>query len=167
ELPSRSRGAAASVIDALRTTELDVAVWNWTGSNQTVGWVLRRMAQEMAIHRADADAAAGRPTDIEPALASDGIDEFLNGFLWWVKPDAEPVAGSVHIHCTDVAGEWTVREHDGGFDVTPEHAKGDCALRGPASDLLLALWRRQPLSSVDVVGDTDVAARFVAHSALG
>jgi hypothetical protein len=30
----------------------------------------------------------------------------------------------------------------------------------------LALWRRQPLSVCDVVGDADVAARFVAHSNL-
>jgi hypothetical protein len=47
-----------------------------------------------------------------------------------------------------------------------EHSKGDCAIRGPASDILLALWRRQPLSNCDVVGDADVAARFVAHTNL-
>ncbi|MEI8241095.1 MAG: maleylpyruvate isomerase family mycothiol-dependent enzyme, partial [Actinomycetota bacterium] len=72
----------------------------------------------------------------------------------------------VHIHCTDVAGEWTIRESDGGFVVTREHAKGDTAIRGAASDILLALWRRTPLSSVEVIGDADVAARFVAASAL-
>lgn len=167
ELPARSRAAAGAMIEALRATDDDIVVWNWSGTDQNAAWVLRRMAHEMAMHRADADAAAARPLSIEPTLASDGIDEFLNRFLWWVKPDAEPVAGSVHIHCTDVKGEWTIRETESGFDVTAEHAKGDCALRGPASDLLLALWRRVPLSTVDVVGDADVAARFVAYSALG
>ena len=53
-----------------------------------------------------------------------------------------------------------------GFDVTREHAKGDCALRGAASDLLLVLWRRRPMSTIDVVGDADVAARFLAWPAL-
>jgi hypothetical protein len=50
--------------------------------------------------------------------------------------------------------------------VSREHAKGAAALRGPASALLLALWRRTGLDTVDVVGDGDVAARFVAASRL-
>ncbi len=165
ELLPRSRASAAALIETLTTTDSATPVWTWT-DDRTVAFVVRRMAHEMAVHNADADAAAGRVVAIDPMLASDGIDEFLNHFLIWVDPAAAPVAGSVHLHCTDVPGEWTVREREGGFDVTPEHAKGDCALRGPASDLLLALWRRQPLSSVDVVGDADVAARFVGHTSL-
>ena len=31
---------------------------------------------------------------------------------------------------------------------------------------LLALWRRRPASTVDIVGDTDIAARFLAYPAL-
>jgi hypothetical protein len=103
---------------------------------------------------------------IDPVLASDGIDEFLAHFLSDVAEGAEPVGGSVHLHCGDVPGEWTVRESDNGFVVAREHSKGDCAIRGAASDILLALWRRQPLSNCDVVGDGDVAARFVAHTNL-
>ena len=38
--------------------------------------------------------------------------------------------------------------------------------RWDISDILLALWRRVPLSSGDVVGDADVAARFIAHTNL-
>ena len=45
-------------------------------------------------------------------LASDGIDEFLHHFRGEADIDAAPVAGSVHLHCTDVAGEWTVRLAD-------------------------------------------------------
>ena len=45
-----------------------------------------------------------------------------------------------------------------------KHAKGDCAIRGTANDILLALWRRIPLSQLDVVGDRDVAERFIAHT---
>jgi hypothetical protein len=65
-----------------------------------------------------------------------------------------------------VAGEWTIREAIDGFDVSREHAKGDAAIRGAANDILLALWRRVPLSTCDVVGDTEVAVRFVAASSL-
>jgi ribosomal protein S11 len=98
-----------------------------------------------------------------PEQASASIDAFLHDVL---NTAQGAVGGSVHIHCTDVAGEWTVLESAGGFVVTREHAKGDCAIRGAANDIALVLSRRAPLSSVDVVGDGAVAARFVAASAL-
>ena len=61
---------------------------------------------------------------------------------------------SLHVHCTDVDGEWTVRAADAGVQMTREHAKGDAAMRGRAEDLLLTLWRRPvPAGAVDVVGD--------------
>lgn len=115
----------------------------------------------------DAQLRVGRERAIDAALASDGIDEFLDHFLGPDPVATAAVGGSVHLHCTDVAGEWTVRpKTEGGFEVAREHAKGDSAVRGPASDLLLVLWRRRPLDVVDVVGDTGVATRFVAHAAL-
>jgi hypothetical protein len=100
-------------------------------------------------------------------LASDGIDEFLTHMISDVVAAASPIEGSVHLHCTDVAGEWTVRPTvAGGLNVIREHAKGDAAIRGTASDLLLVLWRRRDLASVDVIGDIAVATRFVAHTNL-
>ena len=73
----------------------------------------------------------------------------------------------MHLHCTDVDGEWLVVGEEGRAPVvTREHAKGGCALRGSAADLLLALWRRVDLDQVDVVGDADLAARFVAATEL-
>jgi hypothetical protein len=44
--------------------------------------------------------------------------------------------------------------------VTREHAKGDVAARGTASDLLLFLWGRVPADSLEVFGDADLLARF-------
>ena len=141
---------------------------NWTWSNDhSAGFVIRRMAHETAVHAWDARQAAGLDVAIDASLASDGIDEFLTHMLGDGSSTAEPLGGSVHLHCTDVAGEWTVRPSEvHGFEVTREHAKGDAAVRGTASDILLALWRRRDLSTVDVVGDASLAARFVAHAAL-
>ncbi len=155
--------------NALLTTlaEADPAtpVWTWS-DDKTAAFVIRRMAQETAVHLWDATEAAGMVNPLEAVLASDGIDEFLGHFLSDVTENAAAVAGSVHLHCADVSGEWTVRESDDGFVVAREHSKGDCAIRGAASDILLALWRRVPLSRCDVVGDADVAARFIAHTNL-
>jgi uncharacterized protein (TIGR03083 family) len=164
-LAAMYRSGRVDLIATMRSAETTAPMWTWS-EDKTAGFVVRRMTQETAVHLWDATEAAGMVNPIEPGLASDGIDEFLTHFLSDPADDAEPVAGSVHVHCGDVAGEWTVRESDEGFVVTPEHAKGDCAIRGPASDILLVLWRRQPLASVDVVGDVAVAARFIAHTNL-
>jgi hypothetical protein len=76
-----------------------------------------------------------------------------------VRPD-KALPGSVHLHCTDSEGEWLVHP-DGRVEAI--HAKGDAAIRGPASDLLLALYTRVPLSAVEVIGDAGLAAELVAR----
>ena len=140
-----------------------VPVWSWSESGDIAFWQ-RRMAQETAVHRWDAQSAGGDPEPIDPELAVDGIDELLDVFA---RIDAgsgkltEP--GSLHFHATDIDGEWWVQVRDGDLDLKREHAKGDLAMRGPASDLLLVLWGRRPLDVVDSFGDTTVWDRWKAQ----
>jgi uncharacterized protein (TIGR03083 family) len=164
-LAAMYRRGRSDLLKTLSEADPAMSVWTWS-DDKTAGFVIRRMAQETAVHLWDATQAADMINPIEPALAGDGIDEFLTHFTGDVAEGAAPVAGSVHLHCGDVAGEWTVREADDGFAVAREHSKADCAIRGTASDILLALWRRVPLSACDVVGDADVAVRFIAHTNL-
>lgn len=155
----------AALLTVLAARAPSDEVWTWA-DDHSVGFVSRRIAHETAVHRWDAEVASGVAHDIDAELASDGIDEFLEHFLPDVHDTAAPVGGSVHIHCGDVAGEWTIRPMVGGYDVTREHAKGDCALRGTASNLLLSLWRRVGPEAIDVVGDAAVAERFLAATNL-
>jgi uncharacterized protein (TIGR03083 family) len=173
--------AHTSVFSALTRAGDDVEVWTWTGTNQPVAWVERRMAQETAVHRWDAANAVGLPYEIPTAVAADGIDEFLTWFAARrVSDAATPVGGTVHLHCTDtdshvtegsddraaVIGEWLVtRLDESGIDFTREHAKGDAAVRGRAAELLLWLWRREA-GPVEILGDAGVAERFRAFPAL-
>jgi uncharacterized protein (TIGR03083 family) len=130
-----------------------------------VGFWFRRQAQEIAVHRWDAEdgVTPGGATPVDPELAADGIDEWLGLFVPRFLVDKgsgtppELVGATLHIHCTDTAGEWLLTLTAEGCEVEPIHAKGDAALRGPASDLLLAVWHRKPLAEVDVVGDADRA----------
>jgi len=146
-------------------------VWTWTGANRDVGWVRRRMAQETAVHRWDAAHAVGQPDDLDPLVASDGIDEFLTYFANTSGANTEEegagaLEGTVHLHCTDTRGEWFVSKLDAdGISFTREHTKGDVAIRGRASDLLLWLWRRNA-RPVDIVGDSALATRFQQLSRL-
>ena len=166
DLPAFFRDGLEATVTVLAAAHPDQANWTWS-HQRDAGFVMRRMAHETAMHLWDAQLTVGRERAIDAELASDGIDEFLDHFLGPDPVATAAVGGSVHLHCTDVAGEWTVRpKTEGGFEVAREHAKGDSAVRGPASDLLLVLWRRRPLDVVDVVGDAAVATRFVAHAAL-
>jgi uncharacterized protein (TIGR03083 family) len=172
--------AHTALYSALARASDTAEVWTWTGSNQPEIWVERRMTQETAVHRWDAANAVGIPYEIPVAVAADGIDEFLMWFADDRLPDAEPVGGTVHLHCTDTdadvnegsddrsaaIGEWLVKRLDeSGIEFTREHAKGDAAVRGNANDLLLWLWRRDA-GDVEILGDTAVAARFRAFPDL-
>ena len=141
---------------------------SFAGPADTAFW-FRRQAHEISVHRWDLQDAArpGGATPIDPVLAADGIDEWASFFVPRFLevgggPPAELVGATVHIHCTDDdlaqgTGEWLLRLVDGGSEVERAHAKGDAALRGPASDLVLAVWHRVPLDRIDVVGDAERA----------
>ena len=159
--------AHTALFSALSRAALDQQVWTWTGSTRDVAWVRRRMAHETAVHRWDAADTVGLPYEIPVALAVDGIDEFLELFVARdAAADAAPLAGTVHLHCTDTTetaastGEWLVTSLDPtGARFTHEHAKGDVAVRGRASDLLLWVWGRSA-GPVEIFGDADLAEAF-------
>ena len=65
-----------------------------------------------------------------------------------------PTNGTIHLHATDIDGEWLVTLGPGGISHEHGHAKGDVALRGTASDLLLWCWNRVPVDDrFEVFGD--------------
>ncbi len=163
ELCGWSRSQSDRLVELLHATPDDIAVWTWAlnAADRTVGFVRRHQVQETAVHRWDIQTAAAPPPDpIDAGAASDAIDEMLNMTLPWAVREDKPLPGSVHVHCADVEGEWLVHR-DGRVDRA--HAKGDVAIRGPASDLLLALYRRVPVAALDLVGEAAVADEFIAR----
>lgn len=151
-----------ALLDALTAAEPDALAWSFAPNDHTAGFWQRRMAHETAMHRWDAEHAIGDPTPFAAEFASDGIDEFTHVGLRFSssRPDRTYPAGSLHLHCTDVAGEWTLVGSGGpSVAVTREHTKGDAAVRGPASDLLLWVWGR-PGGDVEIFGDASIAATW-------
>lgn len=154
------------LLDVLSSQPLHQPCWTWAGP-QNIEWLIRRMAHETTVHAWDALWAAGLSPVISPELASDGIDEFLYVMTPLVREGQPIVGGSVHVHCTDVEGEWLAVPGDGlELVVTREHAKGSVALRGPAVDILLVLWRRLPIGAIEVLGNASVAHRFLLRADL-
>jgi uncharacterized protein (TIGR03083 family) len=161
ELVAAFRAGARELVTSLRSVAPDTPVWTFSASNRTAAFWQRRRSQETAVHRYDAESAAGTPAPLDTALAVDGIDEFLTVFMPRLADNFGDLdEATLHFHCTDVDGEWMLARRDGDVTVTREHAKGDVAARGTASDLLLFLWGRAPVETLEVFGDTDLLTRF-------
>jgi len=157
------RTGAQDLIATLAAVPPDTSVWTFSPADRTAAFWCRRRTQETAVHRVDAQSAAGSVHPIDQALAVDGIDEFLFTFLPRLAAGLTDVGdATIHLHCTDVDGEWLIARAGDEVVVTREHAKGDVAARGTASDLLLFLWGRVPESSLEVFGDAAVLGRFRA-----
>jgi uncharacterized protein (TIGR03083 family) len=151
---------ADTLVAELRDARPDEEAWSWF-PDHSVGFWARRMAHEVAVHRWDAETAVGHPQPIDPELAVDGIQEAFD--LVPVRLAGHPPAGNgetIHLHCTDGEGEWLLRLEPDGLVVTNEHAKGDVAARGSASDLLLLVCGRVPPEQVEVFGDAALLTRW-------
>jgi uncharacterized protein (TIGR03083 family) len=153
---------------ATKLDDMDPATpcWTWVPFDHSVGFWARRTAHETAMHRWDAQNTGGTPDEVEAELAADGVDEYL-GILDAFPGRRFPEAGSIHLHTTDTPGEWLVRLEAEGVHLSREHAKGDVALRGPASDVLLVLMGRKTMDAVEVFGDAPLFERFRKQASFG
>lgn len=153
------------LIAELEQRDPEDEAWTFFGPKR-VGFWHRRMAQEAAVHRWDAEAATGDPAPIDPELAADGIDEMLNVMIPADEVLYEGKPGTLHLHRTDDDGEWLVTLETGTVPATRSgHEKGDAALRGTASDLLLLVWRRVTPEAVERFGDDRIIDDFYAYLA--
>jgi hypothetical protein len=123
--------------------------------DQTAGFVARRCAHELAIHRFDVQMARGSAQPIDAELAADGIEEIF------VMVNARPMerggnGETLHLHGTDRGDEWMITIEPDRVSVTHEHGKGDLAVRAAVSDLELSLYARPTLGDVQMFGDEAV-----------
>ena len=158
----------AQLEEVLGTADLERPVWNWSVTKpRTARFWPRRMAQETAVHRVDAEQATGSMHAIEARLAADGVDEFFEVFL---PIDAGAFIGrgeAVGVRTTDEPTEWTVTAGPAGAIAERQSSAGAAAgLSGGASDVLLALWRRVSIDALEVSGDRELAARFARATDL-
>lgn len=167
-LPDWFESGASALVAVLASADPDAPAWTW-GDDHRAGFWARRMAHETAVHRWDAESASGAQSPFRPDLAVDGVDERLEILVPSMEfNEAGPAAligagESIHLHATDVDGEWLLRFGPDGFSYSREHAKGDLAVRGAASDLLLVLVGRRGLDGLETFGDPGV---LDAHAAI-
>jgi uncharacterized protein (TIGR03083 family) len=140
----------------------------WHGPDQTVGFWIRRMAQETVIHRIDAELAVGEPVaEIADDLAVDGIDELLQLFLaygsqqWaeYFAPTLEETPG--HTVAVRVeGGSWLVSTSSDGVEVAGKDADADAVISGSPAAVLRWLWARGGEDAVTVTGSDGAVAQL-------
>jgi uncharacterized protein (TIGR03083 family) len=151
------RAGHRDLVETLKAAPADLDCATFMPAPTPLIFWARRQAHETAVHRVDAQQAAGLPAGIEPEFAADGIDELLGGFL----PRSRKLrAAQPRTMLFSTNGRhWlvTVGPDTGVVELT-EPGPADVTISGPAESMYLALWNRVPWDRLTVTGDDDLAA---------
>lgn len=157
ELPSRTSPAELAswghqAMDFVATDETRPCFFSMTGGPGDLGLWAWHAASELGVHRLDVEAALGHDHEMSDAEAIDAATYFALYFSPAIKRAADEDPGRMTIELLS-ANEVTVGTAQVESD-TDAHA----IVRGPAVQVLLALWGR-PHTDVEVLGDTSVFTR--------
>jgi uncharacterized protein (TIGR03083 family) len=134
------------------------------GDDETIMFWVRRMALEVAVHRADTELAHDAVTPIPDDLARDGVDEILQVMLhgnWaeWGATTQHPVDAAVAVETGGV--RWRCDATEAVVDVVAgSTGPADVTVSGAPADVFLWLWGRGADDTVTVSGQTTAAAEF-------
>ena len=156
-----------ALVDALAAAPADLECWSFFAAPTPLAFWARRQSHETAVHRIDAEQAAGRVgAPFPPSFAADGLDELLTGFVPRRLRSAQQSA-SVRVACTDEPAQWLLTIGPEQPTTTSGSGEGDrpdaadCTVRGLADDLYLALWQRRDTGSLLVDGRPEVLSSFL------
>lgn len=142
----------------------------WYGPDQTVGFWLRRMAQETVIHRLDAELTAGVAHAPVPSdLADDGVDELLECFLAYASEEDPEEMGALLADCdgrtvqiSTEEGGWQVQLGPDVVTVERGHFDAEAMVAGEAGAVLRWVWRRTGDEDVQLGGNRWVIGKLRA-----
>jgi uncharacterized protein (TIGR03083 family) len=167
ELAAWYRAHADEMLALMAGADGDAACWNFSGVDLTYRFWPRRQTHEVTVHTVDVERAAGRDLAIDADIAADGIDEVLTVFAKRMadRGFGADVTAPIVLAPSDVDASWTVSPPD-----TPGGAVGVSAgadpqaaatVSAPASDLLLALWKRVGIECLEIAGERRVALAYL------
>ena len=163
------RDGHAALTQTLATADPAVECATFIAAPSPLAFWARRQAHETAIHRADAESAAGATPEYEADFAADGIDELIMGF--GRRRKYQPAAdggGPLRVLAADTGDAWSVEANEGRLrprrDRDPGNDRAGCTVSGPASGVYLYLWNRADADrvGVTVTGDPGLLSAWQA-----
>jgi len=173
ELAVAIRLAAASLVTTLREAGPAAQMWCPVAGGGSAFYA-RRFAHETAAHRADAALALGLPFLLDDDVACDGVEEWLElgsmPFHFDVHPEMRELLGpgrTIGLHATDTGGHWLLDLTGDAIAWRRGDEPASARLRGPVTEILLVLYRRLPVTAVEVVGDGGLIDFWLERVAFG
>jgi uncharacterized protein (TIGR03083 family) len=163
------------LVATLRAADPDAPIYSWAGDRHVRFWI-RRMLHETTVHRTDVEAAADVTGYLDPGVATDMIDEFLEILpsAGMIRPHIRDLQGdgeTLHLHATDLTGaedrgEWLITLEPDGFRWSHAHVKGAAAVRGTVADLAMFVYGRRSDADpgLEVLGDRSLLVYWSAKS---
>jgi uncharacterized protein (TIGR03083 family) len=161
--PTLIEGAQA-LAGVLREAGPDAEMWTPVPSGRS-GFFARRFAHETAIHRADAVLALDGEFMIDPEIAIDGIDEWLElGSLPfhfdvhpWMRELLAP-GRSLGLRAVDADADWVVDLTGDAITWRRSDETTPVTVSGAVTELLLMIYKRRPpvKPHVQVTGDGEL-----------
>ncbi|GAA3870182.1 maleylpyruvate isomerase family mycothiol-dependent enzyme [Saccharothrix violaceirubra] len=162
---------AEELIDAVRTTGPDTAVWTLFGSLPAVFW-LRRMVSDTTVHRIDASLAAGIVASIDDDLARDVVDEGLELLTAPTAADLLPALanlrgdGQTLAFVSPTAHPWHLTRTPDGVTRAHDRTDADVVVTASTPLLLSVITRRTPPTRATVTGDAALLDHWLAHTSF-
>jgi uncharacterized protein (TIGR03083 family) len=160
------------LLATLRHSDPEAEMWAW-GADHHVRFWSRRQLHETLVHRIDLALAGGAEPTAEPEVAADAIDEFLVNLSSAAvfSPGVRELRGSgsrLAFTELDEGRRWVVALEPDGISVARHDMTAEAELEASALELLLVLYRRQPLreARANRRGDQDLLGFWLDHSAL-
>ena len=174
ETLSASLTEAAAALRATLTAAGPAAqMWCPVGGGGSAFYA-RRFTHETAMHRADAALALGVQYTLAPDVAADAVDEWMElgsmPFHFEVHPWMRELLApgrTIGLHATDTDAHWLL---DLTGDVIAWRRADEAAaaqIRGPVTELLLAIYRRRPVTGLDIAGDATLVDFWLERVAFG
>lgn len=158
-----------ALVEVLSTAPPDIICWTFLDAPSPLAMWARRQAHETAVHRADAELAAGMSvTGVDPAFAVDGIDEIVLAFFG--RPGAggsdqaapgtigtvQTPLGTIGLSPTDRPERWSVQIWPESVGGRRELVRPDVVGGASASDLYFWLWGRPAPVRWEPAGEDEV-----------
>lgn len=161
------RAGHADLVRSLQHPPEDLQCWSFLPAPSPLAFWARRQAHEIAMHRADAQLAAGDTPSFDAAFAADGIDELLVGFF--ARPGRRFVADPpvrLGLRAADTGDAWTFTIGPDGRQTTREPGDADCVVTGTAATLYQLVWNRGDRDGCTVEGDETVLDLYRDKAAI-